>query len=157
MSQKDSAAQPEPWRPVGFADAVMVDADAADAALSEAEGARVFWVDVAAFAGSTPGPWHIIGDAGHPANIRVTSTQKRHIAKIYAESTLRDLACEANAALIAAAPTLLTALEAAAKELAALRSAALDLTAYHAHMGDDWQTAVMMRRLEKLAKGESDG
>lgn len=54
----------------------------------------------------TPGPWRITSDAGHSANIRITATSRRHIAKVYAESLARDRVCEANARLIAAAPAL---------------------------------------------------
>lgn len=57
--------------------------------------------------GFTPGPWKITGDAGHPANLRILSTARRHVAKVYAESTTRDPMAEANARLIAVAPDLL--------------------------------------------------
>jgi hypothetical protein len=60
----------------------------------------------------TPGPWRISGDAGHAANIRITSVARRHIAKVYAESIAQDPVCEANARLIASAPDLLDALQA---------------------------------------------
>jgi hypothetical protein len=56
------------------------------------------------------GPWNVTGDAGHPANARITATSRRHIAKVYALSLDRDQVCEANAALISAAPDLLFAL-----------------------------------------------
>lgn len=49
---------------------------------------------------ATPRPWRITSDAGHPANIRITATSRRHIAKVYAESLERDPICEANAVLI---------------------------------------------------------
>ena len=61
--------------------------------------------------GWTPGPWRITSDAGHPVNARITSTSRRHIAKVYAEWAERDETCEANAHLIAAAPELAEALE----------------------------------------------
>lgn len=60
----------------------------------------------------TRGPWKMTEDAGHPANIRVTSTARRHVAKVYALSLDRDVVAEANAALICAAPDLLAACEA---------------------------------------------
>ena len=66
----------------------------------------------------TLGPWRIRGDAGHPANIRLGSATRPHIAKIYASDISRDLVCEANAHLIAAAPDLLAALIDAENRLA---------------------------------------
>lgn len=65
----------------------------------------------------TPGPWKVIGDAGHPSNARITSTARRHIAKVYASDLGADPMCEANADLIAAAPDLLAACRAAANLL----------------------------------------
>lgn len=59
----------------------------------------------------TPGPWRLLDDAGHPANIRIGSTRRPHVAKVYAESLDRDPNCEANARLIASAPDLLEALK----------------------------------------------
>ncbi len=59
----------------------------------------------------TLGPWNCMDDAGHPSNIRVGSVRRRHIAKVYAIDADRDLECEANARLMAAAPDLLAALE----------------------------------------------
>ncbi len=59
----------------------------------------------------TPGPWKITGDNAHPSNVRVWSEANRHIALVYACDTSRDLVCEANARLMAAAPDLLAALE----------------------------------------------
>ncbi len=59
----------------------------------------------------TPGPWKITGDHAHPSNLRVWSEVNRHIALVYACDISRDLVCEANARLMAAAPDLLAALE----------------------------------------------
>lgn len=56
------------------------------------------------------GPWHVVGDELYPANARITATSRRHIAKVYARSLDRDDVCDANAALIAAAPELFEAL-----------------------------------------------
>lgn len=63
----------------------------------------------AALARFTPGPWRLTSDAGHPANARVTSTQRRHVAKVYASSLAEDPICEANARLISASPDLYAA------------------------------------------------
>ena len=65
----------------------------------------------------TPGIHRLTGDAGHPANIRLTSSSRRHVAKIYAASLEHDAECEANAHLFAAAPAMFWALVGAQSEL----------------------------------------
>lgn len=59
----------------------------------------------------TPGPWEMVRDVGHPANKRVTSRARRHIAKVYADSAAdTDDVCDANAKGMAAVPQLVEAL-----------------------------------------------
>lgn len=82
-----------------------------DEKISEEKEASSDSVEVSGQKAHTPGPWETTGDACHPRNIRITSPGRRHIAKVYAESLNRDEACEANAALIAAAPELLEGCE----------------------------------------------
>lgn len=59
----------------------------------------------------TPAPWLVIGDMEHPANARITSAKRPHIAKVYASTLKPDRTCKANARLIAAAPELLEELK----------------------------------------------
>lgn len=67
----------------------------------------------------TPGPWRAIPDRSHPCDVRITSSVRPHVAKVYAPSTSADEVTPANARLIAAAPDLLAALIDARRGLAA--------------------------------------
>lgn len=64
----------------------------------------------------TPGPWAKVEDADNRNNVRIRSDALPHVAKVYGYSR-DDAARDANARLIAAAPELLEALEAAASML----------------------------------------
>lgn len=71
----------------------------------------------------TPGPWTAISDAAHPANGRITSEARPHVAKVYALGMEPDEVAMANAALIAAAPDLLAELDCRVGDLFLLKKA----------------------------------
>lgn len=73
----------------------------------------------------TPGPWNVIPDHSHPQDLRITSLSRPHIAKVYAEGTDPDGRCEANAAVIAAAPETLEMLKELREQTARMREALL--------------------------------
>jgi hypothetical protein len=52
------------------------------------------------------GQWIKVRDADHPGNIRISSSSRRHIAKVYAEGAQYDEVAEANANLITLAPNM---------------------------------------------------
>jgi hypothetical protein len=91
------------------------------------------------------GPWKVISDSQHPANKRITSDARNHIAKVYAMSLSNDPVCNANATLIAAAPKMHEALEAVQPTMYGMLC---EIFGHPDEWPDDRQGVVVYRKLQ---------